>query len=129
MPTRLYNPENVSNRPIPYSHVAEVEAGSKMVFLAGQAGRYGPEGDLYPDFEDQIRQTYVNIKSALASAGMDLKNIIKMTTYITKRENLEPMRDIRKEILDGHKPAHTLVIAAGLADEGYLIEVDVIAAA
>ena len=39
------------------------------------------------------------------------------------------MREIRKEILGGHKPAHTLVIVAGLAFEDYLIEVDCTAAA
>ena len=33
------------------------------------------------------------------------------------------MRDIRKQILGDHKPAHTLVIAAGLAFEEYQIEV------
>ena len=60
---------------------------------------------------------------------MDLTNLVKMTTYITDRKNLEAMRDIRKEILGNHKPAHTLVIAAGLAFEEYLIEVECIAAA
>lgn len=129
MPTRFYDPENVSNRPIPYSHGAEVEAGSKMVFLSGQVGRIGPDGDILPGFEAQIRQTYVNIEAVLQGAGMDLTNLVKMTTYITARENLETMRDIRKEILGDHKPAHTLVIAAGLAFEEYLIEVDCIAAA
>ena len=59
---------------------------------------------------------------------MDYSNIVKMTTYITDRKNLEAMREIRKEILGDHKPAHTLVIAAGLAFEEYLIEVDCVAA-
>jgi enamine deaminase RidA (YjgF/YER057c/UK114 family) len=57
-----------------------------------------------------------------------LTNLVKITTYLTDRKNLEAMRDIRKEILGNHKPAHTLVIAAGLAFEEYLIEVDCIAA-
>ena len=51
-----------------------------------------------------------------------------MTTYITDRNNLAAMREIRKEILGDHKPAHTLVIVAGLAFEEYLIEVDCTAA-
>jgi len=129
MPTRFYDPKNVSSRPIPYSHGAEVEAGSNLLFMSGQVGRTLPAGDLLPDFEGQIRQTFVNIKAVLDDAGMDLTNIVKMTTYITDRNNLAAMREIRKEILGGHKPAHTLVIVAGLAFEDYLIEVDCTAAA
>lgn len=129
MPTRFFDPKNVSTRPIPYSHGAEVEAGSTLLFLSGQVGRSLPDGELLPDFESQIRQTYVNIEAVLADAGMDLSNLVKMTTYITDRKNLVPMRDIRKEILGDHKPAHTLVIAAGLAFEEYMIEVDCVAAA
>ena len=129
MPTRFYEPKNVSSRPIPYSHGAEVEAGSNILFMSGQVGRTLPAGDLLPDFEGQIRQTFVNIKAVLDDAGMDLTNIVKMTTYLTDRNNLAAMREIRKEILGGHKPAHTLVIVAGLAFEDYLIEVDCTAAA
>ena len=129
MPTRFYNPQNVSTRPIPYSHGAEVKAGSNLLFMSGQVGRTLPDGDLLPDFEGQICQTYINIKAVLDGAGMDLVNIVKMTTYITDRNNLAAMREIRKEILGDHKPAHTLVIVAGLAFEEYLIEVDCTAAA
>ena len=129
MPTRFYDPKNVSSRPIPYSHGAEVEAGSNILFMSGQVGRTLPDGDLLPDFEGEIRQTYINIKAVLDDAGMNLTNIVKMTTYITDRNNLAAMREIRKEILGDHKPAHTLVIVAGLAFEEYLIEVDCTAAA
>ena len=129
MPTRFFDPKNVSTRLIPYSHGAEVQAGSNLLFMSGQVGRTLPDGDLLPDFEGQISQTYTNIKAVLDEAGMDLTNIVKMTTYITDRKNLAAMRKIRKEILGDHKPAHTLVIVAGLAFEDYLIEVDCTAAA
>jgi len=128
MPTRFFNPKNVSTRPIPYSHGAEIQAGSNIIFMSGQVGRTIPDGDLLPDFEGQIRQTYINIKAVLDDVGMDWSNIVKMTTYITERKNLAAMREIRKEILGDHKPAHTLVIVAGLAFEEYLIEVDCTAA-
>ena len=129
MPTRFFDPKNVSTRPIPYSHGAEVQAGSNLLFMSGQVGRTLPDGDLLPDFEGQISQTFTNIKAVLDEAGMDLTNIVKMTTYITDRKNLPAMRKIRNEILGDHKPAHTLVIVAGLAFEDYLIEVDCTAAA
>lgn len=129
MPTRFYNPDSVSAPVNAYSHGAEVEAGSKLLYMAGQVGRRGNDGDILPDFEDQVRQTYANIEEVLRGSGMDLTNLVKITTYITDRKNLAAMREIRLEILGDHKPAHTLVIAAGLAFEEYQIEVDCIAAA
>jgi len=129
MPIRFYNPQNVSAPVNPYSHGVEVEAGSKLLYMAGQVGRRGVGGDILPDFESQVRQTYANIEEILKGANMDLVNLVKLTTYITDRNNLEAMRDIRMEILGDHKPAHTLVIAAGLAFKEYLIEVECVAAA
>ena len=129
MPTRYFNPRTVSAPVNPYSHGAEVEAGSKLLYMAGQVGRRGVGGDILPDFESQVRQTYANIEEVLKAADMDLTNLVKLTTYITDRKYLEAMREIRLEILGDHKPAHTLVIAAGLAFEEYLIEVECVAAA
>ena len=128
MPIRFYNPENVSAPVNPYSHGAEVLAGSKMLYISGQVGRRGDSGLILPDFESQVRQIYANIKEVLKGADMDLENLVKSTTYITDRRNLELMREIREEILGNHKPAHTLVIARGLAFEEYLIEVEGVAA-
>ena len=128
MPTQFFDPRNVSTRSIPYSHGAKVEANSPLLFMSGQVGRGLPHGKILPDFEGQIRQTYANIESVLKDANMTLTNLVKMTTYLTDRSNLEAMREIRREILGGHKPAHTLVIVAGLAFEEYLIEVDCVAA-
>ena len=107
---------------------AEVEAGSKLLFMSGQVGRSLPDGEILLNFEAQVRQTYANIEAVLEGSSMTLKNIVKMTTYLVDRKNLESMRDIRKEILEDHKPAHTLIIVAGLAFEEYLIEIDCIAA-
>jgi len=129
MPIRFYNPKNVSAPVNPYSHGAEVASGSRILHISGQVGRRGDGGEILADFESQVRQIYVNIEEVLKGADMGLENLVKLTTYITDRGNLEAMRDIRKEILGDHKPAHTLVIAKGLAFEEYLIEVECIAAA
>jgi enamine deaminase RidA (YjgF/YER057c/UK114 family) len=128
MSSRFYNPQAVSAPVNAYSHGVEVEEGSRLLFMAGQVGRRGVGGYILPDFESQVRQAYANIEAVLEGADMKLNNLVKLTTYITDRNNLEAMRDIRMEILGDHKPAHTLVIAAGLAFEEYLIEIECIAA-
>ena len=50
MPIRFYNPITVSAPVSPYSHGAEVEAGSKLLYTAGQVGRRGIGGEILPDF-------------------------------------------------------------------------------
>ncbi|MEE2746603.1 MAG: RidA family protein [Pseudomonadota bacterium] len=127
MPTRFYNPETISAPVNAYSHGAEVEGGSRILYIAGQVGRRGNEGEILSDFESQVRQIYINIEEVLKGSDMNFTNLVKLTTYITDRKNLESMRDIRKEILGEHKPVHTLVITAGLAFEKYLIEVEGVA--
>lgn len=126
--TRFFNPESITTPFNPYSHGAEVETGSRLLYMAGQVGS-DIDGNIAPDFESQIRKTYANIEEILKGADMGLTNLVKVTTFLTDRANLAPMREIRKEILGDHKPAHTLLIVSGLAYKEFLIEVECIAAA
>ena len=126
--TRFFNPDSITQPFNPYSHGAEVEAGSRLLYMAGQVGS-DKDGNIAADFESQIRKTYANIEEILKAADMDFSNLVKVTTYLTDRANLAPMREIRKQILGDHKPAHTLLIVTGLADEEFLIEVECVAAA
>lgn len=126
--TKFFNPKSITAPFNPYSHGALVETGSQILYLAGQVGS-DIDGNIAPDFEAQIRKTYANIEAILQDAGMGLSNIVKATTFLTDRAHLQPMREIRKEILGDHKPAHTLLIVSGLAYEEFLIEVECVAAA
>ena len=64
----------------------------------------------------------------LAAAGMDHRNIVDAHVYITDRAHLDLYRQTRDRFLKGHKPAATLLIVAGLADERLVVEVDLVAA-
>ena len=48
--------------------------------MSDQVGRALPDGEILPDFEAQIRQTYANIEAVRDGAGMDMTNLVKMTT-------------------------------------------------
>ncbi len=127
MATRFFNPQSITPPLNAYSHGAEVASGSKLLFMAGQVGS-DLDGNVAPDFESQIRKTYSNIEEVLQDADMDLSNLVKVTTFLTDRNHLSTMREIRNEILGRHKPAHTLLIVSGLAYENFLIEVECVAA-
>lgn len=124
---RFFNPSTIREPMNRYSHGAEVRAGSRLIYLAGQAG-VAPDGTIPEDFETQTENTFRNIEAILNDAGMGLENIIKATTFILDPDNLPKMRDVRNRILGDHRPAHTLLIVSRLAYPEFQIEVECVAA-
>lgn len=75
-PEGLYDPSDNA-----YSHVAEVRAGSHLLFIAGQGGE-DRNGQLSPLFAEQARQALANLEVALASKGAKLAQVFKLTLLI-----------------------------------------------
>lgn len=75
-PAGIYDP-----RPHGYSHVASVSARDLLVFVAGQGGSK-TDGVLSGDFKMQVQIAFENIEIALASKGLKMKHIAKLTTLL-----------------------------------------------
>jgi len=58
---------------------------------------------------------------------MNLSDIVKMCFYLVRREDMDTLVEVRKEVLDGVRPAITTVFVAGLVSPRWLVEIDVIA--
>lgn len=99
-----------------------------MLHVSGQIGE-SPEGHLPTDFHGQCRQALSNVASVLRDANMELSDIVKMSFYLTRREDMNALVEVRKELLDGVRPAITTVFVAGLVSPAWLVEVEVIACA
>jgi len=116
------------NQPTGYSQVVEVNGPHRLVFIAGQtgvdAGNKPAKG-----FRAQITQAYANIKTALASVGGSMDNVVRLTTYVTDIEqNADIYREVRAATFNKNAlPASTLVQVVRLADPSYLVEIDAIA--
>ena len=108
-----------------YSHVAKA---GKTLYIAGQVAR-DVQGKLVGkgDFEAQARQVCTNLKNILQEAGGSLKNIVKMTTFLTHYGNADSHRKIRSEFLGDAMPPNTLLIISSLASPDFMIEVEAIA--
>lgn len=81
-----------------------------------------PEG-----IEDQCRLVWENLTSALTAADMDVTNLVKVTTFLGDRAHAAVNTAVRNEVLRGHRPALTVVVA-GIWDPAWLIEIEAIAA-
>src|SRR5262249_23621237 len=69
-----------------------------------------------------------NVRAQLREAGMDLSNLVKVTTYLSDRLHGIENRQIRNEVLGDLTPALTVVIV-GLFETHWLVEIEAIAAA
>jgi enamine deaminase RidA (YjgF/YER057c/UK114 family) len=118
--------------PTGYSHVAKVNKGT-LVYIAGQvsadaSGKLVGEGD----FEAQAERVFANVKLAVEAAGATIADIVKMNTYIVASvdpADVPKMRAVRGRYFgSGTPPASTLVYVSRLAQPGWMIEVEVVAA-
>nr|BFD43271.1 RidA family protein [Pseudomonas sp. FFPRI_1] len=124
-PAGLYDPSTNG-----YSHVAQVAAGARLVFVAGQGGETA-DGQLSADFASQVRQALANLQVALASAGAEVGQVAKLTVLIVdhSHERLAIFGNQLKALWGpAPTPACTLIPVPRLALDGMLFEIEAIAA-
>lgn len=127
MPERRYiNPESVCPPPGNFSWVVQSE---KTLYLAGQVG-IDKDGNCVDtkDVAAQVGQALRNIDATLKELGGSLNSIVRTTTFVVGKENLDGARAGRKAIMDEglmtNKPANTLVVVSGLASDDWLVEIE-----
>lgn len=108
-----------------YSHATRIGG---TLYVAGQIAK-DLQGNLVGpgDIRAQAHQAYVNLKNIMEEAGGSLENIVKMTTYLTHPDYIEPYREVRNTYFSDPMPPNTLVVISSLADPGFLIEVEAMA--
>lgn len=120
-PNTLYDPT-----PFGYSHIAEVTKFNRIIHIAGQSGE-DISGNLSSDFHTQVKQTFENIKLALASVHCSIADIAVLKVLIVNH-NTE-----KHEILiqESHRiwgdiqfPTCTLIPVTCLAQPEMQIEID-----
>jgi 2-iminobutanoate/2-iminopropanoate deaminase len=117
--TRFINPTTLG-KPPGYTHVVEVTAPARIVYIAGQLG-IDKEGKLSSDFRQQAVQTFENLKNALAAVGGHFQHVVKLNNYFVDMKYLPIFRQVRDSYLsDQNRPASTTVPISGLAREGAL---------
>lgn len=127
MRTKTHAPDSVPSPVGNYSLGLELPAGSRILFISGQI----PEtldGEIPQAFEDQCNLVWDHILSILRSANLSATNLVKVTTFLTRRDDAEANGRIRQERLGSHAPALTVVVAQTL-DPRWLLEIEALAAA
>ncbi|MDQ2878076.1 MAG: RidA family protein [Pseudomonadota bacterium] len=114
--------------PRPRGYANGVAATGRTVFTAGVIGWTAEEKIEAPDFAGQFRQILLNTLAILAEAGAGPEHIVRMTWYITDRdEYLAAGREIGaiyRELLGRTFPAMAVVIVAGLIERAARLEIE-----
>lgn len=113
---------------LPYSPAVLASGPVRTLYISGQVG-IDAAGKVPADFEGQVRAAFANLEQVLAAAGMGLGDLAKVTAFLTDPADYAAYGPLRTELLKGHKPASTLVIAAALARPEWRFEIEAVAVA
>jgi 2-iminobutanoate/2-iminopropanoate deaminase len=102
---------------------------AKFVYLAGVGAEdeNGPRGNIrhHGNFLEQCKYAYDKIKRVLAHHGASLRDVVKITTYVTDlRYRLTLGECVKDQWGDVVFPTNTLIGVAALAFPEMIIEVD-----
>ena len=116
-------------KPVANYKMAARQEGGQLVYISGQVA-WDTNGNVIGkgDVGAQARQVFRNLQQVLQAAGGDLKDLMKITTYITKIEDFPAVAQARSETFPGELPASTLIVVKGLFNPDFLIEVEGVAA-
>lgn len=120
---RRYNPAGIAAPASNYSHGVSVPAESRRVVVSGQIG-LKPDGTVEQPGADQIRRCWSNLFTVLAEESLGKEHLVKVTVFLTRPQDIPLYREIRDAVLDGHAPASTLLIVAGLAMPELTVEIE-----
>lgn len=109
-----------------YAQAVEVRGAERLLFVSGQIP-IRPDGTTPESFEEQARVAWANVEAQLRAAGMGMADVVKHTTFLSDRRYRAQNSAIRKEVFGDLAPALT-VIVAGIFDEGWLLEIEAVAA-
>jgi enamine deaminase RidA (YjgF/YER057c/UK114 family) len=127
MQMKTHDPSTIFAPVGPCTHGLEVIEARRLLFNTGtmgldKAGK-APEG-----IEAQCALAWRNIGAILEHAGMSVRNLVKVTCYLADRSYREANMHARAAALGDHRVA-TTVVGATLLEDGWLVEIEAIAAA
>lgn len=121
----IHKPPNIFEPIGPYAQAIEATSVNRLLFISGTMGLV-PDGTLIKDFAAQAHRVWANIDATLSSAGMDRKNLAKLTIWLANYDDWKLGAEIRQRYLGDHKVAMS-VVQVGLVHPDWLIEVEAIA--
>ncbi|MBB4192645.1 enamine deaminase RidA (YjgF/YER057c/UK114 family) [Rhizobium aethiopicum] len=124
---KVFNPSSVRRPFGHYNHGLLVPPGASLLVTSGQLG-IGPDEIVPEDIGAQAELCFEAIKAILAEAEMSFGDVIRISAFVTKREDFPAYMAVRDRYTLDPKPASTLIIVSGFTRPDFLVEVEATAA-
>ncbi|MBA4214184.1 MAG: enamine deaminase RidA [Polaromonas sp.] len=115
----------------PKGYVNGITAKGSFVFVGGQIGWDAEQQFYSDDFIVQTRQALENVRAVLACAGAGPEHMVRMTWYITDRDEynarLRELGTAYRAVMGKHFPAMTCVEVGRLVETRAKVEIEVTA--
>ena len=112
----------------PRGYANGIAAEGRQVFVSGQIGWEGDQRFASDDFAAQTRQALANVVAVLACAGARPEHLVRMTWYVTSRDEYNASRAqigaAWRELIGRHYPAMSVVVVAGLLEPRAKVEIE-----
>ena len=133
----------IPNSDFPVAQAVEIPAGQSLVFLSGAgadiADKAAPKDSFaaYGDTKAQTLNTLTKIEATLKSMSLSMKDVVKMQVFLVGDPAQEGKMDFAG-FMESYKkffgtaeqpnlPARSAMKVAGLANPGWLVEIEVTA--
>ena len=110
-----------------YSDAIEVGPNLRWLLTSGTPG-LATDGDLPKDISGQAELAWKHVISMLERAGMTVADIVKVTQYLTRAEDIAAYGKVRTRFLGDVRPAAMLLVIPELVRREFLVEVEIVAA-
>jgi enamine deaminase RidA (YjgF/YER057c/UK114 family) len=110
-----------------YSDAVEVAPNARYLFTAGTPG-LALDGTLPGDITGQAELAWTHIVAMLEKAGMTVHDLVKVTHYLLRAEDIPAYVAVRGRFLGDAQPASMLLVVPQLVRPDFLLEVEAVAA-
>jgi len=124
---KTFNPPSVRRPFGHYNRGLMVPPGASLLVTSGQLG-IAVDDTIPEGVTAQAELCFQAIEAILAEAGMDFSDVIRISGFVTRREDFAPYMAVRDRFTREPKPVSTLIIVGGFTRPEFLVEVEVTAA-
>ena len=110
-----------------YSDAIEAAPNQRWLFTSGTPGM-DAAGELPADITAQAELAWGHILKMLERAGMSVHDLVKITQYLTRAQDIPAYAKVRARMLGEARPASMLLVVAALPRPQFMLEIEAVAA-
>ena len=120
-----YRPPEIPSTTLPLS--AGIRVGN-LVFASGQVGdKDRKTGQALTTMEEQTREAMERLQLILEAGGSSLKDVVKVTVFLTRKEDFTKMNEVYRSFFPVDPPARSTLEVSALMSPSLLVEIEAMA--